>query len=480
MKFVNKSLAIAFLICSSMLAQGFGSNGALDAKNIALGGTNAISARGVYAIGVNPANLVIEQKHSVEISTLLPLPSINISAGNDFITLNDYKYFFTGVDGSNGEISGRHLDNSEKSKFLNLFEQGSMINTNIGTNLLSFTIYPSEKIGAFGFAIQDWTSAQLNLPKQLFELVLYGNEPGKTYDLDDFDIKAWYLRNYSFTYSKDLTYLFPDAFRFISAGFSVKMIQGLFYAGVENMNTTLETQNDYNILVNGDSRMLVATSPSFGMVYDFESDDIKKESNIGLFNDPAGSGFGFDFGLYAELNKAWSIAFAVTDLGSITWEEGLAEYTSNGSFLLEDITDETLLDSLKDAITGEGNYTEAFSTPLSTAMKIGVGFKVDKFLNGNFPGELLIELNYHQGFNNMPSNSMNERFSLGAEWIPTSWFKFRSGISVGGYDKFNWGMGLGFDAGIVDFDFAAAYANSIFDGNSAKGLGFAMSSRWTF
>lgn len=480
MSLVNRIIITFILVGGSLFAQGFGSSGALDAKNIALGGTNAISSRGVYAIGVNPANLVIKQKHNIEISTLLPLPSINITAGNDFITLNDYQYFFTGVEGNNGEISGKYLNNNEKSKFLNLFDQGSLINSNFGTNLLSFSIYPSESIGAFGFAIQDWTSAQINLPKQVFELVLYGNEPNKTFDLDDLDIKAWYLRNYSFTYSKDLSNVFADAFRFVSAGFTVKMVQGLFYAGVENMNTTLETRDDYNIQVNGDSKMLVATSPSFGVVYDFEDDEVDKESSVGLFNEPAGTGYGFDFGVYAELNKAWSIAFAVTDLGSITWDKGLAEYSSNGSFLLENITDESLLDSLADAITGEGSYTESFSTPLSTAMKIGVGFQVDKFLKGNFPGELLIEINYHQGFNNMPSNSTKERFSLGTEWIPASWFKFRTGISVGGYDKFNWGMGVGFDTGILDFDFAAAYANSVFDGNSAKRLGFAMSSRWTF
>ncbi len=91
-----------------------------------------------------------------------------------------------------------------------------------------------------------------------------------------------------------------------------------------------------------------------------------------------------------------------------------------------------------------------------------------------------IELNYHQGFNNMLSNSTIERFSFGAEWIPVDWFKLRTGISVGGYDDFKWGMGLGFDAGILDFDFATGYVHSIFDGNNAKRLGFAMSSRWTF
>ncbi|MCW8850811.1 MAG: DUF5723 family protein, partial [Melioribacteraceae bacterium] len=302
MKFFYILLISIFLFSAISFGQGFGSSGDLDARNIALGGTNATSARGVYAIGVNPANLVIEQNHKIEISSLLPLPTINVSAGNDFITLNDYQYFFSGVEGENGEISGKYLNNNEKNKFLNLFDQGSMINSNFGTNLLSFSVYPSKEIGAFGFAIHDWTSAQVNLPKQVFELLLYGNEPNKVFDLDDLDVKAWYLRNYSLTYSKDLSSFFPDAFRFVSAGLTVKMVQGLFYAGVDKMSTTLETQNDYNILVNGNSRMLVATSPSFGVVYDFEDKEIERENNIGLFNDPAGSGFGFDFGLYAELN----------------------------------------------------------------------------------------------------------------------------------------------------------------------------------
>ncbi len=487
MKLLTKIFIINVFIIVSVNAQGFGSFGSLDAKNIGLAGTNAISARGVYALGVNPANLVVKQEHSIELWTVLPLPTLNFTVGNDFMTLNDYNYFFTGEQSSNGNVIGKYLNTADKNKFLGLFDNGSMINTNVGISLLSFSIYPSKEIGAFGFSVQDWTSAQVSLPKQLFELILFGNEVNKVFELNDMDVKSWYLRNYSLSYSRDLSDFFPDAFRFISAGVSLKLVQGFFYAGVDNINTTLETTSDYNIVVNGDSRMLVATSPSFGVEYDFEksanADSLlteEKTANIGFFNEPAGTGFGIDFGLYAELNKVWSIAFAVTDLGSINWNKGTAEYSSNGSFILEDVTDENILDSLADAITGEGKFTESFSTSLATAMKLGVGFKLDRFLKGKFPGQMLIELNYHQGFNNMPSNSTRERFSLGVEWIPINWFKFRTGASVGGYDGFNWALGFGFDSGLIDFDFAASYVHSLLNGNDAKRLGFAMSTRWTF
>ncbi len=62
MKFFYNLLISIFLFSAVSFGQGFGSSGDLDARNIALGGTNATSARGVYAIGVNPANLVSRTK----------------------------------------------------------------------------------------------------------------------------------------------------------------------------------------------------------------------------------------------------------------------------------------------------------------------------------------------------------------------------------------------------------------------------------
>ncbi|MFZ1291495.1 MAG: DUF5723 family protein [Melioribacteraceae bacterium] len=480
MKDFVKVFVIALVIAKINFAQGFGSYGSVDAKNISMAGTNAISATGVYAIGVNSANLALEQEHSIEISTVLPFPNLNITAGNDFITLNDYQYYFTGEENGSGQIVGKYLDAAEKNKFLGLFANGSMINTNFGTTLLSVSIYPSKEIGAFAFSVQDWVSANVSLPKQIFELILFGNEKGKVFDLKDMNMKSWYLRNYTLSYAKDLSFLFPDAFKSFSAGLTLKMVHGYFYAGVEEINTTLQTLDNYNIQVNGDSRMLMAASPSFGIKYDFEDDELEKEANIGLFNKPAGTGFGLDLGFHSELNNAWSIAFALTDLGTINWNNEAIEYSSSASYVLEDITDETLLDSLADAITGEGKFTEEFSTSLATAMKMGVGFKLDKFLKGNFPGKLLIEFNYQQGFNNMPANSTEPRFSLGSEWTPWNWFDVRSGISFGGFDGFNWAFGLGFNTGLFDFDFASSYVHSLIDGNNAKRIGFAMSSRWKF
>ena len=37
--------------------------------------------------------------------------------------------------------------------------------------------------------------------------------------------------------------------------------------------------------------MLAVSSPDFGIKHDFEDDEIERNSNIGLFNKPAGTGF---------------------------------------------------------------------------------------------------------------------------------------------------------------------------------------------
>ncbi|MCB0748635.1 MAG: hypothetical protein KDC90_14335, partial [Ignavibacteriae bacterium] len=157
MKVLIKFIILNLIVCNLVFGQGFGSYGSVDAKNVSMAGTNAISARGVYAIGVNPANLALEQEHKIEISTVLPFPNLNFSAGNDFFSLNDYQYYFTGVKDGSGNLIGRYLDAAEKNKFLGLFDQGSSINTNFGTTLLSASFYPSKDLGAFAFSIQDIT-----------------------------------------------------------------------------------------------------------------------------------------------------------------------------------------------------------------------------------------------------------------------------------------------------------------------------------
>jgi hypothetical protein len=94
------------------------------------------------------------------------------------------------------------------------------------------------------------------------------------------------------------------------------------------------------------------------------------------------------------------------------------------------------------------------------------------------PGSMLVAFDYDQGFNDSPGNSITPRFSVGAEWLPFGWLNIRTGLTVGGLDGYGWALGLGLDAGLVEFNFATSNMNQVVGGNSAKMYTVAFGSRW--
>ncbi len=479
MKYINILLLFLFLIVE-LQAQGGGSVSAWDARSIAMGKSYTVTSRGAYAIGKNPANLAFPQKHNIELSTVLPLPNFIAYGGTDFLTLDEVDYFFGGVeDPATGDMVGRTWTEDDKTRFKNLFfDGGTGIYSDISINLLTLTLYTKPEIGAFAFSISDRSSVYSSIPEDLVNFI-DGNVPGQVYDLSDTELKAWYLRDYSLSYARDFSYLTKGLFRNLNAGISLKMVQGFAYASLEQSNTTMVTDAaDHKITVVSDLLMRTSFSPSLGVEYDFES-DTTKESNMGPFPDAAGSGFAVDFGVSAQINRVFSVGLAITDMGSIKWDQETAEYSaSTEEFELDKIDDETLVDSLADAFTGEGQYVDGFTSNLATALRLGVAMNVDELLNWNIP--FLVVLDYNQGFNNQPGNSTDPRVSLGMEAKPLKWLPIRTGFSFGGRDYFNWGFGLGFQLGILDIDLATTDLHSLLGGNSAKRVGVAIGSRWKF
>ncbi len=472
-----KYMLLFFLVSSLSFAQSWGSSGLFNPRATALGNTYTVSSQGVYTIGINPANLAIPSGHTVEISTLFPIPNWNFSVGNDFLNIDEFSYFFTGVD-INGETKGKLLNDADKQKFIDLFKDGSQIRTGFSIPILSFSVNAGKDVGSFGFGIYDQFGMKVTLPIQLFDFALNGNPVGKKFDFNDLDLKASYLRTYSFSYAHDITDLIPDVFENLSVGLSLKFVKGYAHAEISKMNTTIETLEDHSILLDNSSEANIAVSPDFGIVWDFEG-DTTKNANIGPFPTPAGSGVGFDIGFSAKLDSVWSFGIALTDIGKVNWENEIVTYSSTGQFTLTKI-DSAQLDSLGNSFKGEGKYGSPFSSPLPTALRLGAAFRLDNFLEGDFPGKMLIVAGLNQGFNNEINNSKTPRFSLGFEWKPADWFPIRSGFSFGGVEGFNWGFGFGLDTGGLSIDFAAANLNSLLSLNSAKKVGISLGSRFRF
>jgi hypothetical protein len=457
----------------------FGSFGSSDARTVGLGKTYTALANGIFSVGRNPANLMLDSNLNCELSSVLPFPNMNVRFGTDFITIKDYNYFFGGVDDGSGKTIGRYLTASDKAKLNSIFEGGGNVIGNATVNYFSFSIKINDKIGAFAFNMGDVIGSNFNFPEQLVTLGLEGNQIGKVYNFNDAKFVAWWLRNYSLTYSRSIPELEQDIFENISAGLTLKLIHGFAYIASEKVETSLSTGAYNQIAANGNAEFFSAFSEDFNVKYDFDSTKTKKDADVSPFPSPAGTGFGVDFGLSARLDDIWTFGISITDIGSINWTENAARYSSNTAFVLKDITDKDEVDSLKDALTGKGEYVNEISTSLPTALHLGAAFQLDKYLKGNFPGKMLIVLDYNQGFNDQPLNSTKPRFSFGAEWKPMDWIPYlRTGFSFGGADTFGWAFGLGIDASVLELHFATPDFQYLFIPNEAKRISLAIGSKW--
>lgn len=462
-------ITLAAVLPLTIYAQ-YGSSGIADARSSGMGKTyNAISD-GVYSIGINPANLFEVPNRSIQFKTILPLPSVGLRTGTDFMTLNDLNYYFGGQNGS-----ARYLTESDKQRLNGLFKGGGLIFASASVNLINISYKVNSKIGVFGFSVTDFISTKLNFPQALVNLALNGNQIGNVYNLSNADIKAWWIRDYSLSYARSLDNLKPTFFKELMAGISVKLVHGFMYMGTEKINSYLSTGSFAQITGKSDLLGYSAFSDNFGVKYNFDS--TKHNSNFSLFPSPAGVGYGLDFGLLAELNNNLKLSMAVTDLGAINWNKNAAEFSSFGKIYLDDISSQAERDSLKNQITGSSKKIGSFSTGLATALRFGAAYTFD--YNKQNKSSLTLALDYNQGLNNLPGNTTNPRISVGSEWKPVSWSPFlRTGFSFGGLTGFQWAFGLGVDLGLIEINVASSDFQTVFAPNNSKEVSISFDSRW--
>jgi hypothetical protein len=477
MKNIIFTIVFIFGLSCLTFAQ-FGSVGIVDAKSMSLGKTYNANTDGIYSIGINPANMMFSPSAHFEFSTVLPLPALSMKVGTNFMSFEDFKYFFEGGPNDNpqmGETTGRLLTTADKQRLFGLFSNSGRVFANVSVAPFAAMLKVGPYTGAFAFTMSDFIGGSFTVPKALVDLGLNGNTPNQVYSFNDVDAQSWWIREYSLSYARELPEIEQTLFDKISVGLSIKMVQGFAYFGVDHVNTNFSTGTGNKLTLNSEWMIKSAFSSDFGKIYDFDTTNTST-SKVGPFLTPAGTGLGIDFGVAAAYDKVWRFSLSVTDIGKINWNQNTAEYSGNGSVTLTDLTDSTQRQSISDTLKGKGHPTSGFTTDLPTAFRLGASYN----LIGVIPGTLLVALDYNQGFNNVPGNSKIARWSLGADWAPLGWLNIRTGFSVGGVDGFGWALGLGLDTGTLEFFFATSDMNQVVVGNSAKMFTVSIGSRWKF
>ncbi len=477
---MKKIILITLLLVSVNFAQIGGAYSLNDPVSAAMGNTSVTNSTDTYSIHRNPANLAFMENGTFGLATVFPLPNLSINIGTDFMTIDEYNYYFGGVEVNGGTVP-RELTEQDKENLKDLFADGGIVLSSTNINYLNLVYKVSDEIGAFGFSISDAFTEVSVFPQGLIELSLDGNVVGRAYDFNDLSFRGSYLRNYTFSYSRDFTDVLPLPLSKFAVGISMSYVQGLAMARTEEVYTNVITNSDNTIDIEGRFSGYVALSPDFNIVYDFDSTNANDDDfQFTPTPSPAGTGFGIDFGITAGWEDYLTFAFAVNNIGSINWNTNVAKYESNTALLIKDITDEDELDSLKDEIKMSGKYVDGITTDLPTVIRVGASLQVDKLIDA-FPGTLLIAADFVKGFNDEASNSKEAGIGLGLEWRPVSWLPIMTGYAFGnGRPEPSWSLGAGIDVGAFAFTFAAHNFGSIVNGNNAKTINYIMGSRFRF
>ena len=438
--------AITILIIGMVVSNALYAGGdKFSPRIVGMGRTFTAISRGLDAVGVNPANLALNDRDATVTINLSP---VGVSVGSDFLNLKIYNDFFTGIPDPNNPYNRltKNLSEQDKKDILGLFPEGlarTQINAEAGL------IGVSLQIGNFGFAIAPSIQAPVNLdlPKGYLELPLNLLPDKAFYSFDGTALNAAVTAQVN----ASAAYLLPIEFSKvsnISVGVGVKYLIGLAYFATDHYNANISTEGDVYTDQYGNTKYLtkkIKGSFDFLQFVAVDTTDFK----------PVGSGLGFDVGVSGLLFDMVQFGVSVTDIGSMKWDKKTKAIVGQSSFEIENLSDTAQQNTIARSFKGKTIDTTGFEFALPTALHIGVAIQLDDFIDA-LPFRWLVATDMHFGFNEVAGNTKIVQFAIGTELDPVAgWLPLRTGILIGGRDRFSWSAGFGIHlANTFDLDFA--------------------------
>ncbi len=444
----------------NLAAQDLISNG----RMAGMGYSSEALIHGVDALGVNPA-LIGLPKGSVVSIAILPL---SFQAGTDFFDYATYEKYFVGqFNEETGKREGYQLTDADKAVILNAFQDNAGDFTlNASVKLFGLTV--STSLFDFGLHMADKVGTRGAIPRDFIEFLLYGNTPGKTFDLSETSMYSTWTREYGLTVAKKFE-LFRKGGPTMTFGAAVKMIHGFGYFGIEEFNSRFTTDPEH-YEVTGQSNMRALYTGTDWIMN-------KNIFAIQLFPEPVGNGIGVDLGVVASFSDRFRVGFSLVDLGGMTWDRNTYEISANEIFTLADISDDEQVEEIKKKLAGSERSISSFSSSLPTAATLSASFSVLGFFGSSSP--LYFASALRQGFNDLPGNSTTPRFSVGLEWELIESLPLRGGLSVGGDKPFQASVGLGLIMDSMTVDVATSNLETFF-GETFSSASIAITTRLDF
>ncbi|KAB2923611.1 MAG: hypothetical protein F9K22_08520 [Bacteroidetes bacterium] len=426
-------------------------------------------SRGLDAVGTNPANLALNDRDATVTLNIAPL---GFSVGSDFINLKVYNDFFTGMENPadpGGDRISRPLTAQDKEDILALFPGGTG-RTQFGTEISPLGL--SLQVGDFGLGISPYVevAGNLDLTQDYMKFALNGFEPnGSVYSFNGTAVNASAVAGANASFG----YVLPvDGFGLtdIAVGVGVKYLIGIAYIATDHYD--------------GSIRTIVTPSPVAGIPEEIE---IRSDLDFMQFvavdttdGQPVGKGMGFDIGLNATVLDLFQVGVAVTDIGSVKWDKYTKAVIGRASLSLTKF-DQAAQDSLSSIFKGETRDTTAFEFDLPTQVHIGVAARMDDIFDV-IPFRWTVAADLHLGLNEVAGNTKIPQFAIGTELDPLAgWLPLRTGIMIGGRERFAWSAGFGIHIlNTFDLDFATQSLAIISNPETYRTGSFTMGMRLRF
>ncbi|MEE8405089.1 MAG: DUF5723 family protein, partial [candidate division Zixibacteria bacterium] len=247
-----------------------------SARSVAMGGALTALADGVDAAKFNPANLGLSGYQI----TSLELISAGINISNNSFTLSDYNNY-----------SGATLSTADKNDIMNKIPKEGL-NLRAASEATAMSL----SLGKFVFSTSAVAAADINLNRDILELVFFGNTFSDSITVDG-------------SYSDGLVYvqaglsyghrIYKAGQREFSIGTTVKYIRGYVVQEMVELSGTAVTLMTG---LEGQGRMVARTASG-------------------------GKGYGLDIGAALKLNQHYTIGLRIENaLSKISWNKNAEEH----------------------------------------------------------------------------------------------------------------------------------------------------------
>jgi len=408
-------ILLLIFVVSMVKAQGYS-----DARSLGMARAYTALARGVDAPLWNPANLKLPTSKKFS----LQLFSLGLRFGNSSFSKHSYDIY-----------NGKYLTSSDFQDILDAIPDDG------------FRLFLDTEIcPPFGFAygpvaltFSGVVASDVRLCKDYFDLP-DGWEENHRYDLGNNNhAEAW--------------------------GYSTATISWAHVVKLPKIQKIILGANFHYILGLGYGKVL----RSWGTFYSGEYADFT-EGGIKARMAQGGTGFAMDFGVAREYHN-WTFSLAFSNLIShITWKRKPQEFEAY-FYSTEVLTVYSIAEN--DSIIESDESTKdisSFSTKLPVELRLGAATTWK---------EILISLDYHQGFRERPGVTTRPYLAVGSEFSYIGFLPLRLGLGFGGDHKILSALGFGLKLGFFHFDYGINFNGALWP-THAKALSMAVSSSLRF